>query len=82
VSQDYECRYWAEKFGVSPDELKAAAAAAGPMADDIARHLGKAVIAFAAASAPPRAGAVLLSLAHSPAAARASVPTGTAPACS
>jgi hypothetical protein len=41
VSQDYECRYWAEKFGVSPDELKAAATAAGPMADDIARYLGK-----------------------------------------
>jgi hypothetical protein len=42
VNQDYEYRYWSKKFGVSPDELKVAAAAAGPMSDDIARHLGKA----------------------------------------
>ena len=42
VSQDYECRQWAEKFGVSPDALKRAVQKVGPMADDVARELGKA----------------------------------------
>jgi hypothetical protein len=41
VSQDYECRFWAEKFGVSADELKRAVQKVGPMADDVARSLGK-----------------------------------------
>jgi Protein of unknown function (DUF3606) len=41
VSQDYECRYWSRKFGVTPAELKAAVAKAGPMIEDIARELGK-----------------------------------------
>ena len=30
VGQDYECRHWAEKFGVSPDELKRAVMKVGP----------------------------------------------------
>jgi hypothetical protein len=42
VSQEHECRYWSKKLGVSEDELKAAVTAAGPMSDDVARHLGKA----------------------------------------
>jgi hypothetical protein len=42
VSQDYECRHWAEKFGVSPAELKRAVQKVGPIADDVARALGKA----------------------------------------
>src|SRR5262245_16107780 len=41
VSQEHECRYWAEKFGVSPGELKAAVSKAGPMVEDVARELGK-----------------------------------------
>jgi len=43
VSEDYECRYWSEKFGVSADELKRVVGRVGPMADDVARALGKAV---------------------------------------
>lgn len=42
VNEDYECRYWSEKFGVSADELKRAVQKVGPMADDVARALGKA----------------------------------------
>jgi hypothetical protein len=41
VSQDHECRYWSEKWNVSPDALKRAAAKVGPMTADIARELGK-----------------------------------------
>ena len=41
VSQERECRYWSERFGVSPDELKAAVAAAGPMAEEVEAYLGK-----------------------------------------
>jgi uncharacterized protein DUF3606 len=40
ISQEHECRYWAEKFGVSPGELKAAVSKAGPMVEDVARELG------------------------------------------
>jgi Protein of unknown function (DUF3606) len=42
VNEDYECRYWAEKFGVSTAELKRVLQKVGPMADDVARELGKA----------------------------------------
>jgi hypothetical protein len=42
VREDYECRHWAEKFGVSAEELKRAVMKVGPMADDAARELGKA----------------------------------------
>ena len=42
VNEDYECRYWSERFGVSPEELKRAVERVGPMADDVARALGKA----------------------------------------
>lgn len=40
VSEEYECRYWSEKFGVSPEELKRAVQKVGPMADDVAQELG------------------------------------------
>jgi len=43
VREDYECRYWSEKFGVSADDLKRVVGRVGPMADDVARALGKAV---------------------------------------
>jgi hypothetical protein len=42
VSQDYECRYWSEKFNVTPEELKLAVARVGVMADDVAKELGRA----------------------------------------
>ena len=42
VNEDYECRYWSEKFGISADELKRTVERVGPMADDVARALGKA----------------------------------------
>jgi hypothetical protein len=41
VSQDHECRYWSAKFGVSAAELRRAVQEVGPMADDVARELGR-----------------------------------------
>jgi uncharacterized protein DUF3606 len=42
VSQDYEVRDWAKKFGVSPEELKTAVAKVGNQAADVESHLKKA----------------------------------------
>ena len=42
MSEDYEVRYWSEKFGVSAARLKEAVQKVGPMVDDVARALGKA----------------------------------------
>jgi hypothetical protein len=39
VNEDYEVRYWANKWGVSEAELRAAVARAGVMADDVERAL-------------------------------------------
>ena len=39
VNQEHELRHWSEKFGVTPDQLRDAVEAAGPMADDVERHL-------------------------------------------
>jgi hypothetical protein len=41
VHEDYECRYWSEKFGVSADELKRTVATVGNRVDEVARALGK-----------------------------------------
>jgi hypothetical protein len=41
VEQDYELKYWSEKFKVSPDELRKAVQQVGPSADAVAHHLGK-----------------------------------------
>ena len=41
ISEDYELRYWSEKWGVTPDQLKAAVAKVGASADAVARQLGK-----------------------------------------
>lgn len=41
IQEDYELRDWAQKFGVSPEELKRAVAKVGVMADDVAKELGK-----------------------------------------
>ena len=39
--EDYEVKYWSKKFGVTPEELRAAVKAVGPVAEDVARYLGK-----------------------------------------
>lgn len=39
LSEDYEVRDWAKKFGVTPEELKAAVAAVGNQAADVEAHL-------------------------------------------
>jgi hypothetical protein len=41
VNEDYELRDWSKKFGVSPEELRAAVQKVGPMADDVKKELGK-----------------------------------------
>jgi len=41
ADQDHELAYWAQKWGVSRDELKEAVQKAGPMAKDVAVQLGK-----------------------------------------
>ncbi len=39
LARDWECRWWCDKLGVSPDDLKAAVRQVGPMSQDIERHL-------------------------------------------
>jgi hypothetical protein len=39
VNEDYEARYWASKWGVSEDELRAAVERVGVMASDVERAL-------------------------------------------
>jgi hypothetical protein len=39
LSQDYEVRDWSKKFGVTPDELKAAVKAVGNDAAAVEAHL-------------------------------------------
>jgi hypothetical protein len=39
VHQDHELRYWSQKFGVSPEQLKRVVGRVGPMADDVERAL-------------------------------------------
>lgn len=42
LSEDYEVRYWTEKFGVSKEELEKAVHAAGSTSvDKVQQHLGK-----------------------------------------
>jgi carbon storage regulator len=41
VDEEYELRDWSQKFGVTPERLKEAVAKAGPIAADVAKHLGK-----------------------------------------
>jgi len=41
VSEDYECRYWSNKFGVTADALKKTVAKVGPMVADVERELGQ-----------------------------------------
>jgi hypothetical protein len=39
IHEDYELRYWSQKFGVSHDRLKAAVKRVGVMVDDVAHEL-------------------------------------------
>lgn len=39
LTEDYEVRDWAAKFGVSEARLRAAVEKVGPMADDVEREL-------------------------------------------
>jgi hypothetical protein len=39
TDEDYEVHDWSRKFGVTPDRLKAAVKAVGPMADAVERYL-------------------------------------------
>jgi hypothetical protein len=39
VNEDYELRDWSKKFGVTPDQLKAAVQAVGTSADKVEAHL-------------------------------------------
>jgi Protein of unknown function (DUF3606) len=39
VEQEHELGYWAEKLGVSREQLRKAVQSAGPMVKDIRRHL-------------------------------------------
>jgi hypothetical protein len=41
VNEDYELRDWSKKFGVTPEQLKAAVAKVGVMADDVEQELKK-----------------------------------------
>jgi hypothetical protein len=41
TSEEYEVRDWARRFGVSEGELRAAVRKVGPMANDVAKALGK-----------------------------------------
>jgi hypothetical protein len=42
VNEDYELSDWSQKVGCSPEQLKEAVRAVGPMAEDVRRHLGRA----------------------------------------
>lgn len=39
LSEAYEVRDWSQKFGVTEDQLRAAVAKVGSMADDVEREL-------------------------------------------
>jgi hypothetical protein len=41
IHEDHEVRYWTQKWGVTPEALKAAVGKVGVSADAVARELGK-----------------------------------------
>ena len=43
LGEDYEVRYWTEKFGVSSDELRDAVDKVGDRAAAVAQELGRAL---------------------------------------
>lgn len=55
LEEDYEVRYWTDKWGVSREQLAAAVKAVGHSVDAVARHLGKSRrLASASGLAGPR----------------------------
>ena len=40
LSEDYEVRYWTEKFGVTAEQLREAVEAVGSSADAVRKRLG------------------------------------------
>jgi hypothetical protein len=60
VEEDYELRYWAEKFDVTSERLKAAVKTSGPIVKDMPRCSARASRAAAASSI----GAAPLALHH------------------
>jgi hypothetical protein len=41
VSEDYELKYWADKWGMTVEDLRAVVDQVGPMTKDVAAKLGK-----------------------------------------
>jgi hypothetical protein len=41
VNEPWELKYWSNRFGVTPTELRRAVKSAGPMVKDVRRQLGK-----------------------------------------
>ena len=41
VNQEHECRYWSDRFGVSPERLRQAVKEVGPMVEAVRDYLGK-----------------------------------------
>ena len=41
VGKDADCRWWSDRFGVSPETLRAAVRQVGPMVKDLERHLAR-----------------------------------------
>jgi hypothetical protein len=41
MNEDYEVRYWTQKWNISREELTAAVREAGVMVKDVAKNLGK-----------------------------------------
>jgi len=41
INEDWECRYWSEKFGISADELRRVVREVGDRVQDVERRLGK-----------------------------------------
>lgn len=41
VGEEWECRWWSERLGVSPDALKAAVREVGPMVRDVERYFAR-----------------------------------------
>ena len=41
IHEAYEVRYWCEKWGVTPEQLKTCVGKVGPMVKDVATCLGK-----------------------------------------